>query len=31
MIRPLRWHRHGGTAGELAGMPVVTAAEMRGA
>jgi NAD(P)H-hydrate epimerase len=29
MTRPLRWHRHGGSAAELAGMPVVTAAEMR--
>jgi NAD(P)H-hydrate epimerase len=31
MTRPLRWHRHGASAAELAGMPVVTAAEMRGA
>src|SRR5690348_8010917 len=31
MTRPLRWHRHGGSAAELAGMPVVTAAEMRSA
>jgi NAD(P)H-hydrate epimerase len=29
MTRPLRWHRHGGSAAELGGMPVVTAAEMR--
>lgn len=29
MTRPLRWYRHGGSAAELAGMPVVTAAEMR--
>jgi ADP-dependent NAD(P)H-hydrate dehydratase / NAD(P)H-hydrate epimerase len=29
MTRPLRWHRHGGSAAELAGMPVVNAAEMR--
>jgi len=29
MTRPLRWHRHGGSAADLAGMPVVTAAEMR--
>jgi NAD(P)H-hydrate epimerase len=31
MTRPLRWHRHGDSAAELAGMPVVTAAEMRSA
>src|SRR4051812_2714503 len=31
MTRPLRWHRHGASAAELAGMPVVTAAEMRSA
>jgi hydroxyethylthiazole kinase-like uncharacterized protein yjeF len=31
MTRPLRWHRHGGSAAELAGLPVVTAAEMRSA
>src|SRR5689334_5278868 len=29
MTRALRWHRHGGSAAELAGMPVVTASEMR--
>ena len=27
----LRWHRHGRSAEEIAGLPVVTAAEMRAA
>jgi len=31
MTARLRWHRHGGTAEEIAGLPVVSAAEMRAA